>query len=83
MFEHLTSKNYSEAEMKEAEINRRRKRKLNEISNTEGATKAEPVKTVDTEFKEPETMSAQKKKTSIKECAFNPFGNDECDMCGA
>ena len=75
----MNTNNQTQAEMDQQ---KRKKRKLNEISNTE-ATKAEPVKTVDTEFKEPESMSAQKKKTNIKECAFNPFGNDECDMCGA
>ena len=54
----------------QAELDRqKKKRKYNEISK--GGENEAP------EVKEPE------KKMIIKECPFNPFGEESCDMCGA
>ena len=50
------------------QLKTRKKRKLNEISKSENLLVEEIVPVV---------------KTDIKECPFNPFGNDECDMCGS
>jgi len=35
------------------------------------------------EFKEPQLPVQKKSAQEIKECPFNPFGDDSCDMCGA
>ena len=37
------------------------------------------------EFKEPlpKKTAAAPTTVDVKECPFNPFGNDECDMCGS
>lgn len=47
--------------------NANKKRRLPEITKEE-------------EFEKPMSVP---KTTDVRECAFNPFGNDECDMCGA
>jgi hypothetical protein len=79
MFDHMSTKNLSEAEM---QANRRKKRKLNEISNVEATTKETTVATGEG-FKQPTPVNAGKKVVEIKECPFNPFNDDSCDMCGA
>ena len=71
----MNTKNLSEAEMQN---NKRKKRKLNEISNIEVVQKEIPEA-----FKQPTPVNAGKKIVEIKECPFNPMGDDSCDMCGA
>ena len=76
LFEHMNVKNLTQVEMDQ---NKRKKRKINEISTNENeggkiASKEEP------EFKIP---PPKKTAQEIKECAFNPFGDDSCDMCGS
>jgi hypothetical protein len=51
----------------EMDLNKRKKRRVNEIA---------PIKDEGT-FKEPE------QKTTVKECPFNPFGEDDCEACGS
>lgn len=78
MFDHLNSKNLSEAEMKEQR--RVKKRKIVEISNS-NQVEVEPKTNTVVKFKEPEPV--KKTAQEIKECPFNPFGDDSCDMCGS
>jgi hypothetical protein len=79
LFSHMNKRNLTQAELDQM---KRKKRKFNEASNT--ATKEEIIEiknsgTKATDFKEPE----KKAPVNIKECPFNPFGDDSCDMCGA
>ena len=72
MFDHMNTKNLTASEM---EMMKKKKRKINEVSTTVTSENKEA------EFKLP----APVKKTAqeIKECPFNPFGDDSCDMCGS
>ena len=54
-----------------------KKRKINEISKND---QAEVVKI---ESKMSSSVNLGKKATDIKECPFNPFGDESCDMCGS
>ena len=80
LYEHMSSKNYTQAELDQM---KRKKRKLNEISKSSSENaevvlnKADPAKE---QFKAP---PPKKTAQEIKECPFNPFGDDSCDMCGA
>ncbi len=58
---------------------RRKKRKLNQVSGIEN-NENETVNIKQPEFKEPEQKIPV---TNIKECPFNPFGDESCDMCGS
>lgn len=74
--------NYNSRNMTQAELDQSRKvkkRKANDIANTTNTSTNEMVQVA--EFKQP----APVKKTAqeIKECPFNPFGDDSCDMCGS
>ena len=77
MFEHMNSKNLTQADMDKL---RHKKRKVNDISNTAAAGATVNLGAT-TEFKEPQPI--KKTAAEIKECEFNPFGNDSCDMCGS
>ncbi len=78
MFDHMNMNNKSQAELDQM---RRKKRKINEISQGDASiTLKEGSKQSEGEFKEPK---AKKSIQEIKECPFNPFGDDSCDMCGA
>ena len=78
MFDHMnTTKNLSKAEMEQQK--RMKKRKLNEISKTE---QTEVMIGAKVESKTGPT-NLTKKQTDIKECPFNPFGDESCDMCGS
>ena len=78
MFEHMNSKNLTQVELEQ--LRKVKKRKLNQISNSSIDNSA-----VDTskqvQFKEP--VPVKKTPQEIKECPFNPFGDDSCDMCGS
>jgi L,D-peptidoglycan transpeptidase YkuD (ErfK/YbiS/YcfS/YnhG family) len=73
MTSHMSTNNKSEAEMKTQ--GRRKKRMVNEISNN---TVMAPVPK---EGEEAEDKKDEKK--SVKECAFNFDGSDECFACGS
>jgi len=59
-----------------------KKRKINQISNTSGESADNSmVELSKSQFKEPAPV--KKTPQEIKECPFNPFGDDSCDMCGS
>ena len=58
-------------------MKRVKKRKLNDISKS---TESEVPQV---EVKMTTGTNLGKKTTDIKECPFNPFGEEECDMCGS
>lgn len=64
------------------DLNRRKKRKINEISKSDISSSSlnQSKQSETAEFKEP---VPKKTAAQIKECPFNPFGDDSCDMCGA
>ena len=65
----MNEKNYTQAEMDA--MKKRKKRKISEISSNNQHESA------NTSRVQVEPAS------SVKECPFNPFGNDSCDMCGS
>lgn len=80
LFDHMNQNNLSKAEM---DKNRIKKRKINDISKNSEATENDSK-----EFKQPGNLlskqtTAPKTAQEIKECPFNPFGDESCDMCGA
>lgn len=77
MFAQFNQKNLSKSEMDQQ---RRKKRKINDISKTEPVTTNEQNQ--ESEFKEPSKVN-KKVAFDVKECPFNPFGDDSCDMCGS
>lgn len=74
MFDHMNTKNLSAQEL-EAQ-RKRKKRNFTEMSTT-AENDSGSANTVN-EFKKPEPVQK-----SVKECPFNPFGDDSCDMCGS
>ena len=77
LFNHMNQKNMTQAELDQA---RRKKRKLNQVSGNENIETINIKQT--NEFKEPEKKVVNPV-SNIKECPFNPFGDDSCDMCGS
>ena len=76
LFEHMNQRNMTQAEMDQL---RKKKRKLNQITGNENINETIVIK--QSEFKEPEKKVMPN--VNIKECPFNPFGDDSCDMCGS
>ena len=83
MFDHMNSKNLTQAEMDQSR--KVKKRKLNDISKVSEISDVSISKnsssTPTVTFKEPQPI--KKTPQEIKECPFNPFGDDSCDMCGS
>ena len=81
MFDHMNSKNLTQAEMDQSR--KIKKRKINDISKSSDQSEVSVSKnnTSTVTFKEPQPI--KKTAQEIKECPFNPFGDDSCDMCGS
>lgn len=69
MFDHMNTKNLTQAEL---DLQKRKKRKITDQTKPDETENVGAAK--EPEFKQP---------VNIKECPFNPFGDDSCDMCGA
>ena len=83
MFSHMNKKNLTSDQMEVQKGNK--KRKLNEISQGEphqDALTIDFLASTPTEEKQP-VEDKKKAVAEIKECPFNPFGDDSCDMCGS
>ena len=71
LFSSMNGRNLTKSEMDQSR--RVKKRKINEISTS----------SVNEDMELKPLKEEEENQTNVKECAFNPFGNDSCDMCGS